>query len=209
MPRITRRRTLSANTISPQPRRRSGRVLIDLLKMVLYTTILLIISTTLIARYEIEQTSMEPNFHPGQRIIVSQAGRTYGSWISGSAYAAHPTSAAAVGLQRGQIVVFYETDDQSEPPLIKRLIGLPGDHVTIHDDAVFINGRRISEPYLSVATACSAYCSLTLGANEYFFMGDNRPVSRDSRQFGPVPGERIVGRVVMRFWPLDQLTFFS
>jgi signal peptidase I len=209
MPRITRRRTLSANTISPLPRRRSGRVLIDLLKMSLFTTILLIISSTLIARFEIEQTSMEPNFRPGQRILVSQAGRTYGSWVSGSAYAAHPNSAAAAGLQRGQIVVFYETDEQSEPPLIKRLIGLPGDQVAIHDGAVFINNRRIPEPYLSATTACSVYCSLSLGADEYFFMGDNRPVSRDSRLFGPVPGERVIGRVVMRFWPLDELAFFS
>jgi signal peptidase I len=208
MPRITRRRTLSANTISPQPQRHSGRILIDLLKMTLYALILLIISSTLIARFEIEQTSMEPNFHPGQRIIVSQAGRTYGSWINGLAYAAHPGSAAA-GLQRGQIVVFYETDDQSISPLIKRLIGLPGDTVAIHDGAVFINSSRLSEPYLSVSTNCSAYCSLTLGVDEYFFLGDNRPVSRDSRQFGPVPGERVIGRVVVRFWPLDQVAFFS
>ncbi len=152
---------------------------------------------------------MEPNFHPGQRIIVSQAGRAYGSWLSGSAYAAHPSSAAAIGLQREQIVVFYETDDQSEPPLIKRLIGLPGDLVAIHDGGVFINNRRVPEPYLSVPTDCSAYCSLTLGADEYYFLGDNRPVSHDSRQFGPVPGNRVIGRVVMRFWPLDQLTIFS
>jgi signal peptidase I len=209
MPRITRRRTLSANTISPQPQPQSGRMLIDLLKMTLYAMILLIISSTLIARFEIEQTSMEPNFHPGQRIIVSQAERSYGSWINGSAYAAHPGSAAAAGLQRGQIVVFYETDDQSESPLIKRLIGLPGDQVAIHDGAVFVNNSRLSEPYLSVSTTCLAYCFLTLGADEYFFLGDNRPVSRDSRQFGPVPGERVIGRVVVRFWPLDQLTFFS
>jgi signal peptidase I len=152
---------------------------------------------------------MEPNFHAGQRIIVSQAGRTYGNWISGSVYAAHPGAAAAAGLQHGQIVVFYETDDQSQPPLIKRLIGLPGDQVAIHNGAVFINNVRLSEPYLSVSTKCSAYCSLTLGADEYFFLGDNRPVSRDSRLFGPVPGDRVIGRVIVRFWPLDQLTFFS
>jgi signal peptidase I len=183
-------------------------LLIELLKMTLYASILLIISSTLIARFEIEQTSMEPNFHPGQRVIVSQAGRTYGSWVNGSAYAAHPGSAAAAGLQRGQIVVFYETDDQSVPPLIKRLIGLPGDQVAFHDGAVSINGVRLSEPYLNGSTSCAGYCAITVGADSYFFLGDNRSVSRDSRQFGLVPGNRVIGRVVARFWPIDQLTFF-
>ncbi|MEI6778066.1 MAG: signal peptidase I [Chloroflexales bacterium] len=208
MPRITRRLTLSVNTIIPKPQRRSGRVLIDILKIMLFTLILLIFSTTLIARFEIEQTSMEPNFYPGQRIIVSQAERNYGSWLNGSAYAAHPGAAAAAGLQRGQIVVFYESDDQSEAPLIKRLIGVPGDRIAIHDGAVFVNRQRLSEPYINVFTDCSNYCALTLGADEYFFLGDNRPVSHDSRQFGPVPGNHVIGRVVARFWPLDQLTIF-
>ncbi|MBX0330465.1 signal peptidase I [Oscillochloris sp. ZM17-4] len=208
MPRLTHRRSLSANALYPLPVRRPTHLLTHLLKAVIYALIILSISSTLIARYRIEQTSMEPNFYPGQRVLVSQAGRTLGGWISGSAYAADPGATAAAGLQRGQIVVFYETDDQRVPPLIKRLIGLPGDQVAIRDGGVFINDSRLPEPYLVGTTECSLYCNVTLGANEYFFMGDNRPVSQDSRQFGPVLGDHVVGRVVLRFWPIDQLSLF-
>jgi signal peptidase I len=176
--------------------------------MAIYALIMLTISATLVARYQIEQTSMEPTFYPGERVIVSQASRVLGSWINGSAYAAYPNATAALGLERGQIVIFYKGADRSELPLIKRLIALPGDTVEIHDGAVFINQLRLTESYLSVATDCTAYCNLTLGPNEYYFLGDNRPVSRDSREFGPVHGDNVVGRVILRFWPLSQLTFF-
>lgn len=208
MPRLIRYRTLSANALSPLPRPRRSQALTHVLRVVMYVALLLTFSSLLLARYRIEQTSMEPNFSPGQRVIVSQAGRAFGSWINGSAYAA-PPSMAAMGLSRGQIVVFYERDDHSQPPLIKRLIGLPGDLVQIHDGEVFINSTRLAEPYLSnLKTTCATYCDLTLGAGEYFFLGDNRSVSRDSREFGPIYGDHVIGRVVVRFWPLDHLTIF-
>ncbi|NNJ12238.1 signal peptidase I [Chloroflexales bacterium ZM16-3] len=208
MPRLIRRRKISVNAIEPIQPQRPRRLLAEALRTAIYMLVLLMISSTLVARYRIEQTSMEPNIHPGQRVIVSQAGRTIGSWFNRSAYAAHSTSAAAAGLQHGQIVIFYETDDLSQSPLIKRLIGLPGDTVAIHDGATYINNVRIPEPYLSVSTECSNYCNLTLDTNEYYFMGDNRSVSRDSRLFGPIPGDHVIGRVVLRFWPLDQMTLF-
>jgi signal peptidase I len=214
MPRFSRRRSLSANTLQKtlQPRPRAARpayaLIGDFVKTALYALIAFSILSTLIARFEIEQTSMEPNFHPGQRVIVSQVGRALGSLAGGAAYAARSGALSPAGLQRGQVVVFYETADQSASPLIKRLIGLPGDHVAIHDGVVFIDGTALVEPYLQVSTACTRYCDLTLGADEYFFLGDNRPVSRDSRVFGPVIGERVVGRVVARFWPLSAWQIF-
>lgn len=209
MLRLSRRHRLSANTITTPPSPAPRHLLTDLLKIATYVLILLTIGSTLTARYTIEQTSMEPNFHPGQGVIVSQAERALGNWISGSAYAAHPESSPVASIERGQIVIFYETDDWTQPPLIKRLIGMPGDQVEIRDGAVFVNTIQLPEPYLSVTTtACEAHCNVTLAANEYFFLGDNRPVSRDSRQFGAISGEQLVGRVVLRFWPLDQITLF-
>jgi signal peptidase I len=66
----------------------------------------------------------------------------------------------------------------------------------------------LEERYLkSVTTSCSTYCGpLTLGPDEYFFMGDNRPVSHDSRSFGPIPADQIVGRVILRYWPLNEFS---
>jgi signal peptidase I len=209
MPRLSYRRRLSANMIAVPASPRRPRPLTDLLKVVAFILILLAIGLSLMARYTIQQTSMEPNFHPGQGVMVSRTGLNLGSWLNGSAYAAHPSSASLDGLEHGQIVIFFASEDHAASPLIKRLIGMPGDHVDIHDGAVFINQQQLSEPYLSATTTdCAAHCSLTLGSNEYFFLGDNRAVSWDSRQFGTITGDQIVGRVVLRFWPLDDLTLF-
>lgn len=205
MPYLSRRRSVSANTLTSRPIHRLVCSFADPLKIAVYILILLLISGFLLVRYTIEQTSMEPTFHPGQRIVVSRAESTITNLLMGAAYAAHSEAAGVGWLQRGQVVVFYESEDRESLPLIKRLIGIPGDHVQIYDGVVLINGAQLAEPYLTTGTACDAHCDLTLGPSEYFFMGDNRSVSRDSRQFGPIPANQIVGRVVLRFWPLDQL----
>ncbi len=180
-----------------------------LLETILQAFLLFIIVTSLIGRFEIHQTSMEPNFHEGQRVIVSQLDRALPDWVVRTTHAANGSGDRTLGLKRGQIIVFYDTP-QGEIPLIKRLIAIPGDTVAIYDGQVFVNGEAIDEPYLhEVSTACRVYCGpLTLGNDEYFFMGDNRPGSRDSRSFGPIPARQIVGRVIVRYWPPDQFTLY-
>lgn len=183
----------------------------DILQTVAHTALIFLIITSLIGRFEIHQTSMEPNFHEGQRVIVSQLGSALPAWLASRAHAATGSSSAPFDLQHGQVVVFYRTPQRTEDPLIKRVIGLPGETVEIRDGQVFVNGVTIDEPYArGVQTTCSSYCGpLTLGPEEYFFMGDNRTVSMDSRSFGPIPASQIVGRVVMRFWPLEVFTVYS
>jgi signal peptidase I len=86
---------------------------------------------------------------------------------------------------------------------------VPGDTIEIRDGEVRVNGEPVIEPYVNGATRCSAYCGpLTLGPDEFFFMGDNRGVSRDSRAFGTIPADQIVGRVIVRFWPLDEVALY-
>ncbi|HEU5089549.1 MAG TPA: signal peptidase I, partial [Roseiflexaceae bacterium] len=111
---------------------------------------------------------------------------------------------------RGQIVVFYRDDEQHGEPLIKRVIGVPGDTISIQGGQVFVNGMLLDEPYVhGLLTDCSNVCgSVMLCADQYFVMGDNRTVSVDSREFGPISGSAIVGRVVARFWPLDSVALF-
>jgi len=155
-----------------------------------YTVVFLIAAFTLlemtIPRSIVQSISMEPNLIEDQRLVISRV-----SYLIGSP-------------QRGDIVVFLPPNHPAgEPPLIKRLIGLPGETVEIHDTAVYINGVRLEEPYLNEP------CDLThcgervwvLGADAYFMMGDNRNHSRDSRAFGPVTRERIIGRAIFRYWP--------
>jgi signal peptidase I len=170
---------------------------------VLQALLIFLIISSLVGRFEIRQTSMEPNFHEGERVMVSQLGSALPSIFGSTAYAGNSALAPASTLQRGQVVVFYPESMAQGDPLIKRLIGRPGDTIAIRDGAVSVNGVLLDEPYLSgTATSCTAYCGpLTLGTDEYFFMGDNRPVSRDSRAFGPVSADQIVGQVILRYWP--------
>ncbi|MEN9933990.1 MAG: hypothetical protein RLZZ387_569 [Chloroflexota bacterium] len=193
----------------PHPQRYSPlRQLADVLQTVAQTALLLFIFTALIGRYEIHQTSMEPSFHEGQRVMVSQVGSVLPAWIVDRAHAAG-SGAAPFDLQRGQVVVFHEDPRHRGDALIKRTIGLPGETISIREGVVYINGVRLDEPYaVGIFTDCEVFCELTLAPGEYFFMGDNRTVSRDSRSFGPVTADHVIGRVVLRFWPLDQLTYF-
>ncbi len=172
-------------------------------------------------RFEIKQVSMEPTFHEGQYVLVNRLG-TWADWAlaMGSqaidalgarpAYATDGTPIAPrFGPRRGQVVVLYR-EGYSEDALIKRVVGLPGETVEIKDGGVWINGERIDEAYLNGVRTdrCDSVCSITLTANQYFVMGDNRPHSNDSRSFGPITADQIVGEVVLRYLPIDKITFF-
>lgn len=130
--------------------------------------------------------SMQPSFHDGERLVISRLNYLFGQ------------------PQRGDIIVFnppgYDADD---PSLIKRVIGIPGDVIEIKDQLVYVNGQQLDETYINEPCNRSS-CQdnrWELGPDEYFMMGDNRNNSRDSRRFGPVPRENIVGEALFRFWP--------
>jgi signal peptidase I len=180
--------------------------------------LLYLLVTTFVGRFEIHQISMEPNFHEGQRVVVSQLGSVLSPWVARVAYAADGSrgegwrsrAAALLGPERGQVVVFYPDAERRQDPLIKRAIGLPGETVEVHDGGVFVDGQRLDEPYVhSLETVCYSPCGpVRLGPDEYFMLGDNRPNSRDSRSFGPVHLDQIIGRVVLRYWPLEAVQFY-
>jgi signal peptidase I len=110
--------------------------------------------------------------------------------------------------QRGDIIILRPPTDNSKD-FIKRVIALPGERILIRSGVVYINGRKLDEPYLP-----EAWISFTewpannpngqvMGPNQYFVMGDNRNRSQDSRIFGPITRDRIDGRAWFRIWPLD------
>ena len=110
-------------------------------------------------------------------------------------------------IARGDIVVFRPLAN-SDVYLIKRVIGIPGDRIRFIDFGVWLNGRRLYESYVRQPwTLDDSYLSggeLTLANDEYFLMGDYRDQSTDSRQLGPQPRSRIVGRVWLRIWPISR-----
>jgi signal peptidase I len=194
----------------PRERPRARSAIADLARMAIQALLLFMILSALIGRFEIHQISMEPNFHEGQRVLVSKLDSIWSSLFVRTAHAADSRRKSPFALQRGQVVVFFKTPARDEDALIKRAIGLPGDTVALRDGAVLINGVPLDEPYLNGApTSCGNYCHpFTLGPDEYFLMGDNRVNSMDSRSFGPVSASQLVGRVVLRYWPLDQLEVY-
>lgn len=186
------------------------RLFENIVETTVQTVLLFVIISSLIARFEIQQTSMEPTFHEGQRVVVSQVRHMLPKWMDRTVYAADDPNDTIFGLHRGNVVVFHNDPSEQTPPLIKRLVGLPNDKIEIKNGAVFINDTLLDEPYLNgVITPCYSYCSLVLGEDEYFFMGDNRPGSRDSRNFGPVKEDRIIGRVILRYWPLNKFEMYE
>lgn len=164
----------------------------SMMRELLETVVLIVLVYTLVnlatVRFFIEGPSMQPNFWAGQFLIVSRLHYMFSN------------------PQRGDIVVFDPPGDDgtpNEPLLIKRLIGLPGEHVEFNDGVITVNGTALDEPY-KAQEPCRANCgekSWDLSANEYLFFGDNRNNSRDSRAFGVITRNRIIGEAIVRYWP--------
>ncbi len=156
----------------------------ELLRTVLFVFVVTVLFDMVIPRSLVEGRSMQPTFETNDRLIVSRLHYMLGR------------------PQRGDIVVFNSINPR-EPTtmLIKRVIGLPGETVSFVNNEVYINGVRLAEPYVvNVCTRCTQE-PVTLGANEYYVLGDNRPNSIDSRTFGVITINDIVGEAIFRYWP--------
>ncbi len=173
----------------PQPEIHTERTFVrDLLETVLLIAAIYAFVNLATARFVVDGNSMQPNFASDQFIIVSRL-----SYIVGQP-------------QRGDVVVFHYPL-QSDRDFIKRIAGLPGEKVTILDGIVYINDKRLDEPYIEnfcERNRCDGEWSV--GEDEFFVLGDNRGASKDSQDFGPVHRKFIVGRAFMRYWPLEDLT---
>jgi signal peptidase I len=198
------------NQDSQRERPRARSAIVDVLKTAIQALLLFVILSALIGRFEIHQISMEPNFHEGQRVLVSKLDSIWSTLFVRTAHAAESRRGSPFALKRGQVVVFFKTPARNQDALIKRVIGLPGDTIELRDGAVLINGAALDEPYIQGArTGCGNYCQpFVLGPDQYFLMGDNRVNSLDSRSFGAITANQIVGRVVVRYWPLEQLAVY-
>lgn len=95
--------------------------------------------------------------------------------------------------------------DQSDELLIKRVVGLPGETVEIHDGHVYIDGMLLDEPYLTQETRPGRRPATTIPPLHVFVLGDNRSHSNDSRSFGPVPIDDVVGRAWVSYWPVEDV----
>ncbi len=167
----------------------NGPALKDVLETLVLTIVLFVLINTLTVRYEVQSVSMEPTLHEGQYLIISRL-----------AYRYQPP-------QRGDIIVLHPPSSSADTiPYIKRLVGLPGDQIEVHDGRVWVNGRALNEPYISGPPIYSG--SWVLGANEYFVLGDNRNNSSDSHAWGSINPDAIIGKAFFRYWPPSQIGAF-
>jgi signal peptidase I len=132
---------------------------------------------------KVQGQSMEPNLHPNQRLVVEKL-----------TYRFH-------GPRRGDIVVIRRGNQL----LIKRVIGLAGERIEIRKGKVYIDGQSLKEPYLERDFTSVNYGPVTVPPLHIFILGDNRTFSNDSRSFGPVPIENVVGRAWLSYWPPNQI----
>lgn len=109
--------------------------------------------------------------------------------------------------ERGDLFVFRNPRPDGETrDLIKRVIATPGEVVEGRDGGVAVDGEMLVEDYLPDGTTTSSFGPVTIGPDEYWVMGDNRSSSSDSRDFGPIDGDQLVGRALVRIWPLNRLS---
>jgi signal peptidase I len=159
------------------------RFLHEFLVEIIFVVVFVAVWFTVIQTYEVFQTSMEPNFHEGQRVVVNKA--AYWSWIG------HP--------HRGDVIVL-KAPNGNEGDFIKRVIGLPGDTVEVIRGAVYVNDVKLDEPYV-IRSFTYSMEKTTVPEGSYFVLGDNRDVSNDSHRWGPLPGDNIIGKVFVIYWP--------
>ena len=167
--------------------------------VVLAAAIILPIRYFLIQPFYVKGASMEPNFFDHEYLMINEIGYQFGD------------------PERGDVVVFKYPRDPKQF-FIKRVVGLPGDTIEIRDNEVYLSEGSVGEPvlfeemYLATDTLTEPKNGDTeyiLSEGEYFLLGDNRDHSLDSRSFGPVDVNLIVGKVWFRGWPVDRIEVFN
>ncbi|MFD1672275.1 signal peptidase I [Agrilactobacillus yilanensis] len=156
--------------------------------------------TFVLTNQQIFGASMQPNFNPGDRVFANRLST----------------------VKRGDVIIVKAPDENGQQWYIKRVIGLPGDTVKAVDDTLLVNNRPLSENYLDaykqkLKSGDNLTKNFTLKQvtqvnkvpkDQYFILGDNRRVSRDSRNFGFVTEDDIRGVVFMKYWPLNDIHFY-
>lgn len=163
-----------------------------------------------VQNFRVQGQSMEPTLTNNQNLVVNKL--AYATLPFQSAFASmdRPDEGVAYVFsppQRGDVVVF-SIAGRDGADLVKRVIGLPGETVEMRDGRVYIDGTLLEESYVAVFDYANE-TPVRVPADHYFVLGDNRAVSYDSRYMGPIPQERIVGKVWASYWPLDRIGFLG
>lgn len=165
-------------------------LMVEIAQTIALTLLLFLTVHFTMQNFTIDGSSMEPNLHSRELVLVEK-------WT----YLFHAPA-------RGDVVIFKAPPDPSED-YVKRVIGLPGDVITVRGTTVIVNGVPLNETYIDpnnqgVPNGAHEITDEVIPANDYFVLGDNRAVSSDSRIWGFVPRSAIIGRAALVYWPLSQ-----
>ncbi|NLJ94642.1 MAG: signal peptidase I [Clostridiaceae bacterium] len=168
-------------------------ILLEWLRTFLFVILIgLFLTVFVIQRNIIQGPSMEPTLYNKDQIFVEKISKYF-------------------SIERGDIITLSDSETANqETLLIKRVIGLPGENIKIESGQVYINDELLRETYL--ADGVKTYTDetldiseITLAENEYFVLGDNRPVSKDSRRIGPINKNQIIGKLLIKFYPFNEI----
>ena len=154
------------------------KILKEILPYILIIIAVILIRTFIITPVRVDGASMDQTLKDGEILLLYKLSK----------------------IDYGDIVVLDE--EKENEIIIKRIIAMPGDTVSIKNHTVYVNDEELKEDYAYGET--SNYEEITLGDDEYFILGDNRPISKDSRYFGPVKEDEIIGKVIFRLWPFNK-----
>lgn len=174
-----------------------GTHFIDLIQtLVVFGAIFSVIYLFVSQPHKVSGNSMFPTFHNGDYILTDKVSYKLGI------------------PKKGEVIVLKNPRDESQD-FIKRIIGFPGDSIRIDNGSVFINNQPLQENYLpaNLKTNGGNFLrdgqTITISKDQYFVIGDNRPHSSDSRDFGPISDKKIIGRVFFRYWPPQAIGLFK
>jgi len=167
------------------------------------------IQAFIVKPYRIPSESMVPTLEVGQRVLVNRIGNRFGDPKVGDIVVFHPPAGADSNTcgdpnRRPTEACDRPTPDRSDVNFIKRIVAGPGDTIAIRDGRVYRNGKVAKEDFIrpcADGAGCDFPTPITIPAGHYFMMGDNRGESDDSRFWGPVPREWIIGEAFATYWP--------
>jgi signal peptidase I len=163
--------------------------------------------------YQIPSGSMEPTLDVGQRILVNRFVYHFGDPKIGDIIVFHPPAGSQggpgeqCGVNRGTMEPCPKsTEQQASNSFVKRLVAGPGDTISVKEGHPVVNGvMATDEPFINPCPSCNLPKTITVPANHYFMMGDNRGASDDSREWGPIPRDWIIGKAFATYWPPNRI----
>ncbi len=190
-----------------KPQGRLGGTIELVVIVVMALLLALGIQAWIVKPYRIPSGSMEPTLDIGQRVLANRFIYHFTDPAIGDIIVFHPPADRECGVAQQRNEPCPEaTPEEADENFIKRIVAGPGDTLSIREGHPVVNGvEKVDEPYINPCESCNFPRTITIPPDHYFVMGDNRGGSFDSRYWGPIPRDWIIGKAFATYWPLDRV----